>query len=120
MSNIGYAYKSGIEKSNPRRRRRSFRQWLKNYIIPDDEGNVITSVVAAGDQHRGFNKSFDGWNIRLHKANGGHIVEAWKSDDGPRQTGYGHKPDHELFMVKDEDDMSTALNDILVQLMLRG
>jgi len=119
MSNgyIETSYKEG--RDTPRRKRRSLRQWLRNYINHDADANIPTAVLSS-DQHRGFNKSFEGWNIRLHKAHGGHIVEAWRSEDGPRQTGYGHRPDHEMFMVRDEDDMSTALNDILVQLMLRG
>lgn len=101
-------------------KRRSFRKWIKDYILRDDENNPIPEAVPSSvAQSDGFNKQFEGWNIRLHRANGGHIVEAWKNDDMHVVSSSSRRP-HELFMVMDNEDMGTRLNDILVQLMLRG
>ena len=98
------------------RRKRSFRNWLRNYLSYNNE--PIHEVVSAAVSTDTFNKSFEGWQIRLHKANGGHIVEAWKNEDtGPTNN---YRRPHELFFVSDSSDMGSSLNDILVQLMLRG
>ena len=106
------------------KKRRSFKVWLRDYLnkrINRKERGIISAVAEptsyAGQQK--FNKDFDGWTIRLHRAVDGHIVEAWKSyGDGPRPHNF--RPEHELFMVRGNEDMSEALNSILVQLMLRG
>lgn len=104
------------EETSLKQKRRSFRQWLRDYLR-DDDRVIVAEPIPVGSS--GFNKSFEGWNIRLHRANGGHIVEAWKSEDGPIQSGT-YRPRHELFMVSDSEDMGARINDILVQLMLRG
>jgi hypothetical protein len=104
------------ENTSLKQKRRSFKQWLRDYLKEDDH-IVAAEPITVGSN--GFNKSFEGWNIRLHRANGGHIVEAWKSEDGPVHTS-SYRPAHELFMVTDSEDMGVRINDILVQLMLRG
>ena len=123
----GNAYKTSRDRSYPqveegreKKKRRSFKQWLRDYLKEDDFRIVADAMpsTASGVQV-GFNKSFEGWNIRLHRANGGHIVEAWKSEEGPYNSS-SHRPSHELFMVSDTEDMGARINDILVQLMLRG
>jgi hypothetical protein len=99
-----------------RKNRRSLKQWLRDYL--KEEPEKVYPAEAIPQSHVSFAKSFEGWNIRLHRANGGHIVEAWKNEDGPMSSNY--KPPHELFMVQDSEDMGERLNSILVQLMLRG
>lgn len=114
--------KTYIDKDyeSEKRKRRTFKQWLRDYLKeePSDQVYAIGEPVPTNIGHSGFNKSFEGWNIRLHRANDGHIVEAWKNDDGPQSHNY--KPQHELFMVQDNEEMGERLNKILVQLMLRG
>lgn len=99
-------------------KRRSFKQWLRDYLKEEPE-KIFAVSDSMPQSHVSFAKSFEGWNIRLHRANGGHIVEAWKNEDGPIHSS-NYKPPHELFMVQDTEDMGERLNQILVQLMLRG
>lgn len=113
---------SGWAEPTPvKKKRRNLRQWLYDYV---NSAYVSVQAEPTPDNHHyqsdGFNKSFEGWNIRLHKANNGHIVEAWKNEDTGPTIGSSYRRPHELFMVRDDQDMGTALNDILVQLMLRG
>ena len=119
MSSNKYS-KYTISSSNIKPRHRSFRKWVKDYILKDEENNPIPEGAISGSgMSEGFNKQFEGWNLRLHRANGGHIVEAWKNDD-MHVVSSNSRRSHELFMVMDSEDMGTRLNDILVQLMLRG
>jgi hypothetical protein len=110
---------SEAESSKPRRR--SFRKWIKDYILKDEMNDPAREPISetAGTTN-GFNKQFEGWNLRLHRANGGHIIEAWKNDDNLHVISSNSRRSHELFMVMDSEDMGARLNDILVQLMLRG
>ena len=101
-----------------KQKRRSFKQWLRDYLKEDDH-IVVAEPTPITVGSNGFNKSFEGWNIRLHRANGGHIIEAWKNVDSPVHSS-SYRPEHELFMVSDSEDMGARINDILVQLMLRG
>lgn len=123
------SYRKGIGRYNKekiyptediKQKRRSFKQWLRDYLSEEKTSDSHLTVVPGSSYggQTGFNKSFEGWNIRLHRANGGHIVEAWKSDDGPQPHNY--RMPHELFMVNENEDMGARINDILVQLMLRG
>ena len=107
------------EPSELKKKRRSFKQWLRDYIKEEPEKIFAVGESAVAGTHSGFNKSFEGWNVRLHRANGGHIVEAWKNEDGPVHSS-SYRAQHELFMVADNEDMGARLSDILVQLALRG
>lgn len=111
----GRAYPS-TEHVQEKQPRRSLKQWLRDYLREEDNRISIAEPTPTSPQ---FAKSFEGWNIRLHRANGGHIVEAWKNEDGPIHAS-SYRPSHELFMVSDNEDMGARLNDILVQIMLRG
>jgi hypothetical protein len=102
-----------------KKKRRNFRQWLYDYVNQAYSNNVQPEPIAEL-RTESFNKSFEGWNVRLHKANNGHIVEAWKNEDSGPNIHSNYRRPHELFMVRDDQEMGTALNDILVQLMLRG
>lgn len=120
MSSNKYSKYTTISSSDIKPHRRSFRKWVRDYILKDEENTQIPgSAIPGYVVSEGFNKQFEGWNLRLHRANGGHIVEAWKNDDMHVVSTSSRRP-HELFMVMDSEDMGTKLNDILVQLMLRG
>lgn len=106
------------------RKRRSFKEWLRDKLNQRIEKNfkknypsTAIESISSGDK---FSKNFEGWNIRLHRANGGHIVEAWKYEENILTVRGGVQKSHELFMVLEGDDMGEQLNSILVQLMLRG
>jgi hypothetical protein len=116
---IGSSAPSWATDEDVKPKRRSFKQWLRDYLKEEPEIGYAIEAVPSTQGTSGFNKSFEGWNIRLHRANGGHIVEAWKNIDSPVHSS-SYRPDHELFMVTDSEDMGTRINDILVQLMLRG
>lgn len=123
MSSNKYS-KYTISSSDPRDvlfkpKRRTFRKWIKDYILKDEENNIPEAVAGSAGMTERFNKQFEGWNLRLHRANGGHIVEAWKNED-MHVISSSYKRPHELFMVMDNEDIGVRLNDILVQLMLRG
>lgn len=119
MSSYAKSARYGEPFTDKTKKKRSFRRWLRNYISYNNE--PIAEVVSASSisSDNKFNKSFEGWTIRLHRANGGHIVEAWKNED-PHAISQNYKREHELFMVHENEDMGTRLNDILIQLMLRG
>lgn len=103
-----------------RPKRKTFKQWLRSYINGEDNFSQAEPTISVEQTTAKFTRSFEGWNIRLHRAVDGHIVEAWKNDyDRPMQTGNYRAP-HELFIIKDDEDMGKILNDILVQLMLRN
>jgi hypothetical protein len=103
-----------------RRPRRTFRQVLRDFLNKDLRVERSTAVATVNVHMDPFSKSFEGWTIRLHRANNGHIVEAWKNDDKPQPHSSYNRPEHELFMVRDDENMSERLNDILVQLALRS
>ena len=121
MSNYGMAEPS-FERDTTRKRR-SFKEWLRDKlnrrIEKDNKRNYAptSEPILSSDK---FSKNFEGWNIRLHRANGGHIVEAWKYEENLVTIRGGIQKSHELFMVLEGDDMGEQLNSILVQLMLRG
>lgn len=121
MSNYGQAYENGSRDGRPQKKRWTLRKWLRDYIKDTDEGNIMVSVSEGPRDisNPSFNKRFDGWNIRLHRANGGYIIEAWKNDDD-RMISKNSRPDHEFFLVREDEDMGQAINDTLIQLMLRG
>ena len=124
MSNYGYA--SGIEAQQEYRKRRSFKVWLRDRLSRSINKNMPQVSIAKESSSNypmdnKFNKNFDGWSIRLHKAVGGHIVEAWKNEsDRMGAVSSNYKQPHELFMVREDEDIGAAINDILIQLMLRG
>ena len=121
MSNkftVGYS----IEEQYPERKRsrKSFRHWLGNKILGKQKNLDDGIIGISSSSTYPFNNSFDGWTIRMHKANGGHIVEAWKNEDSGRAIPSNYRAPHELFMVLDDEDIANRLNDILVQLALRN
>lgn len=110
-----------MKQASSRRKRKGFiKQWLRNYLREEPNYDPAPSPDNRIYQTDIFNKSFEGWNIRLHKANGGHIIEAWKNEDSGPTIHSNYRRPHELFMVRDDQEMGAAINDVLVQLMLRG
>lgn len=128
MSNGRYYAEPTMETGSAGPRRKCWKVRLRNYLnkriekdIEKEENRNVDKIATIGyhEFHHTFAKSFEGWNIRLHKAVNGHIVEAWKSNDD-RAVPNNYRPIHEMFMVRDDEDMGEALNSILVQLMLRS
>ena len=127
MSNYGYSGIESAEASTRYRKRRSFKVWLRDRLsmsINKDMPSTLSISKESSSNYpmeNKFNKSFDGWSIRLHKAVGGHIVEAWKNEgDRMNAVSSSYRQPHELFMVRDDEDLGASINDILIQLMLRG
>lgn len=65
-----------------------------------------------------FMNSYSGWNIRMHSANGGHIVEVWKSST---TLDYGESSDrkHHLYVVSSEQNIVEELPKILTEIYLK-
>lgn len=123
MSRYGINKAKGARWAEPtviKQKKRNFKQWLYDYVNSAYARDDEPIPVAESYQTDRFNKSFEGWQIRLHRANNGHIVEAWKNEDSGPAISSNYRRPHELFMVRDDQEMGAAINDILVQLMLRG
>jgi hypothetical protein len=119
MSSYESAIPSTIGSRGPKK---SLKRRLRDYLSRKiDQEEIIKDKlypIAEASSPSTFNHSYQGWMIKLHKANGGHVVEAWRTDDsGPYNSS---RIDRELFMVRDDEDMGKTLNDILIQLMLRS
>lgn len=109
-----------------RQKRRPFKVWLRDRLnrsinkkTSDIEVGISSAESNSYPHKHVFNKNFDGWTIRLHKAVGGHIIEAWKNESD-RAIPQNYRQPHELFMVRDDEDLGSSINDVLIQLMLRG
>jgi len=89
------------------------RRWLRNFLYNDDN----TPVVAPGNSK--FNGEFDGWNFRMHRANGGHVIEAWRYNHRINKHTGSSENDHELFLITSDEDIHKELPHILTQLALR-
>lgn len=124
MSNYGIL--AAEPSYNEPKRRKSFKERLRDYLtrsINKKDALVTYRLTREGEKPVGmykFNNNFEGWQIRMHKAHEGHVVEAWRSVDTPYNTNIG-KTDHQhiLFLVNSSEDMGKRLNDIMVELALR-
>lgn len=124
MSNYGIL---SAEPSEERHERRSFKVWLRDSLTRSiNKSNsrksrklYPTTIGSQAGEYK-FNNSFEGWNIRLHKAHEGHVVEAWRNVDVSYNSNIG-KTDHQhlLFLVNSSEDMGERLNQIMVELALR-
>ena len=65
-----------------------------------------------------FRGDFSGWQFRMHKAVGGTILEAWRSNHYNMTKGISEQ-DHELFIINNSEDLNVELPQILTQLALR-
>ena len=113
MSNSGYAV---IETTTIKRKtsmKERLRRWARNFLYADES---TPAVVAHSSK---FNGDFDGWNFRMHRANGGHIIEAWRYNHRINKHTGSSENDHELFIISSEEDIHKELPHILTQLALR-
>lgn len=122
MSNNGpYTIFSEASKE-PGHDKISLRQRIGRWLLKDKNRESLdqlhpSPVTISSDTP--FSKDFSGWHIRIHKATNGHIVEAWRSNDGSYQTNRRDR-EHEMFLVSNEEDVLQELPHILTNLMLRG
>lgn len=99
------------------------RRKIKNWLEGDVNRLVLVSAenspntISSTDTFRG---DFSGWQFRMHRAQGGTIVEAWRY---PKNNNYksvsGDNMEHELFIINSTEDFNTELPQILTQLALR-
>jgi hypothetical protein len=92
------------------------RRWLRNFLY-NDENVPLAPTVAPGNSK--FNGEFDGWNFRMHRANGGHVIEAWRYNHRINKHTGSSDNDHELFLITSDEDIHKELPHILTQLALR-
>jgi len=101
------------------------RRWLRK-ILNSDMVEATDSPVPLGSIGGGnpFNKEYEGWNFRIHRAVGGHIVEAWCYEVGPPSNSYAksvsssNRSEHKLFIVTNDEELGVELPNILTQLAL--
>ena len=101
------------------------RRWIRN-ILNSDEVYPTDSPALPSQGSSPFNKEFDGWNFRIHRAVGGHIVEAWFYDPNPNVVSNSYaksvsssgRPEHKLFIVTDDEELGVELPNILTTLAL--
>ena len=124
MSNYGVS--SGVYPSedygrkDPSQSKLSLRQRLGHWLLKtkkEKNYNGELAAVATINGSDNFAKEFNGWTIRIHKANNGHIVEAWKSED---HRTVNTRREHEMFLLSNNDDVLAELPHILTNIMLKG
>lgn len=100
------------------------RRKIKNWLEADSNRPMLVAMsenspntVSSMDTFRG---EFHGWQFRMHRAQGGTIVEAWRY---PKNNNYksvsGDNMEHELFIINSTEDFNTELPHILTQLALK-
>ena len=89
------------------------RRWLRNFLYNDE------NIPAVAPSNSKFNGEFDGWNFRMHRANGGHVIEAWRYNHRINKHTGSSENDHELFLITSDEDIHKELPHILTQLALR-
>lgn len=97
---------------------------MRNILNSDEVYPTDAALPSPGTNP--FNKEFDGWNFRIHKAVGGHIVEAWFYDLNPnvasnsyaKSVSPSNRPEHKLFIVTDAEELNVELPNILTALAL--
>jgi hypothetical protein len=94
------------------------RRWVRNFIFKEDDNTVAHAPIVAPGNSK-FNGEFDGWNFRMHRANGGHVIEAWRYNHRPNKHTGSTDNDHELFLITSDEDIHKELPHILTQLALR-
>lgn len=103
--------------------KKTLRKWIRN-ILNSDEVGIADSPVSLSSGSP-FNKDFDGWNFRIHRASGGHIVEAWYYNPNPvssnsyaKSVSPSSNSEHKLFIITSDEELSVELPQILTQLAL--
>ena len=100
-----------------------FKNRLRRWLM-DDYNTVLTAASPPQASHKGdpgspFLGDFHGWQFRMHRAVGGHIVEAWRY---PKNThrNIGDDTERDLFIISSSEEIATELPHIMTQLALRG
>lgn len=93
------------------------RRKLRNFLNGENHLELIAPTVSPSQSK--FNGDFDGWNFRMHRANGGHIIEAWRYNSRINKHTGSSDNDHELFIINSDEDIHKELPHILTQLALR-
>ena len=104
------------------KRKTGMKEWLRrrlrNFLYNEDENTVAQAPMVAPGNSK-FNGEFDGWNFRMHRANGGHVIEAWRYNHRINKHTGSSENDHELFLITSDEDIHKELPHILTQLALR-
>lgn len=101
--------------------RRKVKNWLEGdvnrlvLVSAENSPNTISSM----DTFRG---DFHGWQFRMHRAQGGTVIEAWRYPKN--NNNYSKNPgsdtmEHELFIINSTENFNTELPQILTQLALK-
>ena len=121
MSNYGVS--SGVypsedyRRKDPSQSKLSLRQRLGHWLLKSKKEKNYNDMPVAVSDSANFATDFNGWTIRIHKANNGHIVEAWKAED--HRTLITRR-EHEMFLLSNNDDVLAELPHILTNIMLKG
>lgn len=126
MSNYGVSpgvyVNEDYNRKDPSQPKLSLRQRLGHWLLKtkkeknyNGETPVAVSSIEGGSAN--FARDFNGWTIRIHKANNGHIIEAWKAED---HRTVNARREHEMFLLNSNDDVLAELPHILTNLMLKG
>ena len=100
-----------------------FRNGLRRWLM-DDNYPVLTAASPPQASHKGdpgspFLGDFHGWQFRMHRAVGGHIVEAWRHPKNSHRN-IGDETERDLFIISSNEEIATELPHIMTQLALRG
>lgn len=78
----------------------------------DDSYNVPTNYP--------FMNYYHGWNIRIHAANGGHVVEVWKNNnDEYKIDTISNEKKHHLYVIDSSKNLPEELPKILTEIYLK-
>lgn len=104
---------------------KSVKRFLRSAIhkILSDESTNI-DLQPHPSSYNSFNKEFDGWQFRIHRAtNGGQILEVWNDtypihpSSKPFSTT-SNKREHKLFIISANENFIEEFEQILTQLAL--
>lgn len=103
--------------------KKTLRKWIRN-ILNSDEVSVGEGPISLSGGSP-FSKEYDGWNFRIHRASGGHIIEAWYYNPNPvasnsyaKSVSSSSSNEHKLFIITSDEELSVELPQILTQLAL--
>lgn len=66
----------------------------------------------------GFQRDFSGWNMKLHRASNGHIIEMWKNWTEIGNYSGSNPPPHKFVLVKDDEDVLSMIPETIVACVL--
>lgn len=107
---------------------KSVKRFLRSAIhsiLSDESANV--DLHPHPSSYNSFNKEFDGWQFRIHRAtNGGQILEVWNDTypiytNSPNSQPFAstkNKREHKLFIISANENFIEEFEQILTQLAL--